>query len=594
MTACSFRDACAVSRRALALAGAAALACSSSDGDRGATVDFSGDWEGLASVGSGASRTYLALTHRGATVTGTLGAFPGTNGAALIGNVDGATLSFTLDFGGLCAERAVGSGTVTQLSDRDHLQLHFQGASSCSGSIAGWGSFDRMRCPGSTTACPAVGASDVAYCADLWTDSANCGTCWNRCHDLQVCAGGSCQVPACAGPVPLEAPRPILAGVSAVPLALADLDGNGTTDVLGSTCIDAAGEACRVALEVLRNDGAATFSAPVTTVLLSIFPSDPAPPIPGVTPPPVPYFPSAIAVGDLDRDGRADLAAYVGALEYPWTRGSEGEVLTLLGNGDGSFRAGERMSTGADEENLYLGPRLLALADLDGDGILDLAARSGATPFVQVRLGVGDGTLAPKREYALADPVRALAIADLDGDGVLDLAVASDGWRTGGPSYRVVSVLLGTGDGTLRAPIESPGVQFPVDLVVADVDEDGIPDLVIAGWWSSAPHDVPDVSVLLGNGDGTFRAPLAVEAESWSFTRSLAIADLDRDGHLDLAAGDEDRGLELFLGRGDGTFAPFEQPIRGGAGRVLAADLDHDGRIDLVTGGPRVLRACGP
>jgi hypothetical protein len=78
------------------------------------------------------------------------------------------------------------------------------------------------------------------------------------------------------------------------------------------------------------------------------------------------------------------------------------------------------------------------------------------------------------------------------------------------------------------------------------------------------------------------------------------VADLDANGRLDLAVGDRDLGIELFLGRGDGTFSWFEQPRRGGFGCVATRDVDRDGRVDLVAaalGGSSdlvVLRACGP
>lgn len=559
-------------------------------------ADFAGVWPGyLVQPGSPLAPAALVLEQSGENVTGTVG------GAALLGTVDGDTLTFSLDFEGWCGTKAAGSARLERHADRDRAFLSYSGASTCSGSISATGAFDRMRCPAPTSACDAdYVVVRASYCADLARDGSNCGGCTNRCHDLQVCVDGFCEVPACRGPVPLEAPRSSGAdGGLGGAVVLADVDGDGALDAVGSGCTPptVAGEACHASVRVLRGDGGGGLSASVESDLVALFPSDPVPPMPPSFPTPLqPNLPSAIAVGDLDGDGRPDLAAYLAALPYPWTLTSEGEILTLLGNGDGSFRAGERFRTGAEYEAMDVGTRTIAVADLDGDGVPDLAARSGLVPAVQVRLGNGDGTLGPEVEYGLPDPADALAVADLDGDGIVDLAVASDGWRTGAPNYRAVSALLGNGDGTFRARIESPGVGYPGDLAVADLDEDGIPDLLVTGSWDWAPHDVPDVSVLLGNGDGSFRAPLGVATDTWSWIGSAAVADLDADGHLDLAAGDYGRGVELFLGRGDGTFSRFDQPIRGGAGLVAAADLDRDGRIDLVATGNRddvvVLRAC--
>ncbi len=577
----------AAARAAVALACLASLSCPKSKEE---PADFSGTWEGsltdTASAG-GSSPTGLFLTQSGDRVTGTLGGV-----AAIAGKVDGNTLSFTLDFSGLCGNQAGGSATLERQSDRDRLLLGYQGASACSGTIGATGTFDRMRCPAPTTACSADWITRLApYCADLAKDPANCGFCYGRCGDLQVCVSGHCQVPACAGPVPLEAPRAVDAGSALWSLAVADVDGDGAPDAIvsGSIAPPVAGEEYHSAILVLRNDGAGRLTAPVAADLVALFPTAQVPPEPPYVPPLLPVVPSALAVGDLDRDGRPDLVAYVGALPYPWTVRTEGEILTLLGNGDGTFRAGDRFWTGADAEHLSLGPRVIALADLDGDGVLDLVARSGDAPAVQVRRGAGDGTFGDKAEYPLVGAVRALAVADVDGDGVLDLVVACEDYQSYGVGP-VVSVLPGNGDGTFRAHVDSRGVPFAQDVAVADLDGDGIPDVVL----------LPTVAALTGNGDGTFDAPRPVADERASAGWSLAVADLDADGRLDLAVGDSDVGVELFLGRGDGTFSWFEQPSRAGAGFVVPADVDRDGRIDLVaadlggSGDVVVLRACGP
>jgi hypothetical protein len=558
---------------------AGSLSCSTSPA---APSSFRGSWEGVLVAPPSSTLTFLALDQRGDAVTGTLGI-----GATLLGHVDGDQLTFTLDFAGTCATTAAGSAWIERLPDRDRLHLAYHGASTCAATVEGAGRLDRMRCPGPTLACSGLYASDLMpYCANGWSDPVNCGACGVRCEGaMQECTAGHCQVPVCTGPVPLEAPLTYPVAESVWALALADMDGDGRLDAILPGFQEGGSQHVVV---VLRHDGGGGFSPAVTTDLSALFAGKPM------------YSPSAIAAGDLDGDGRMDLVAYVGALPYPDTATSQGELVTLLGNGDGSFRAGERVAAGPDESIMYLGTRVVAVADLDGDGVDDVAARSGLASAVQVRLGRAGGTLGARQEYAIPTPVDAIAVADVDGDGTPDLVVASGGSSVGWGSDQVVVVLRGNGDGTFGDPVMSAGVPSPQDLAIGDFDEDGVPDLAVVGWWSWASHPVPNVSVLHGNGDGSFGAPAALDDNTWSWSWSLAVVDLDGDGHLDLAVGDDERGLDLFLGNGDGTFHRFEFPVVGGAGLVAAADLDGDGKPDLVVGdeGGRndvaIYRACGP
>jgi hypothetical protein len=565
--------------------GAAALLCGAwlSCVESGGPADLSGTWAGYVSDPSGSpaslTPTVLDLSQSGQRVVGTMG------GLRLVGEVAHHSLSFTLDAGEACGVTASGTGLLERLPDRDRLSLSFSGSGICGSIPPSTARFERLTwCPAPRVECAPDYVNDLSpSCVDLKHDPEHCGACGVRCHGS--CVEGECDLAECGGPVPLELPRSASTGARLWALVLGDVDGDGHPDAILSGFRLEAGDSV---ILLLAGDGQGGFTARSTTAVSSLFSGDSL------------WPPSALAVGDLDADGRADLAAYVGARPYPDNLTTEGAILTLLGNGDGTFRAGERFPTGRDSSLMYLGVRVLAVADLNHDGHADLAARSGSAPAVQVRLGRGDGTLGPPAEHAVPYPVDAIAAADLDGDGAVDLAVALNGDPIFAGVPPAVAVLLGNGDGTFRAPVESAGMPYPQDIAAADVDEDGRMDLAVIGWWSWASHAIPNVSVLLGNGDGTFQAPLPVEQEPWSFTWSLAVSDLDADGHLDLAVGDDERGLELFLGRGDGTFAPFEHPVAGGAGLVAAADLDGDGRVDLVAGDPggredvAVLRACAP
>ena len=272
----------------------------------------------------------------------------------------------------------------------------------------------------------------------------------------------------------------------------------------------------------------------------------------------------------------------------------------------------------------------LAVADLNEDGKLDLVTTSPLFGVV-ILFGRGDGTFAaaPDMEVAGGDLVSA---ADLDGDGHMDLVAAGD----------QLSVLLGKGDGTFAPPV-SYAVGSDVSnaalnlhgLAVADLNADTIPDLVATNWMTS------QLSVLLGNGDGTFEAaslyscPVCrevaasdlngdgeVDVVATSFSpgtdpamtarpgtvfvflndgagrlgtpvpydplgNSLAIAlgDLNGDGALDVVTGnDRSHSLSVLLGRGDGTFAQAQTYAAGNTHTVAVVDLDGDGKLDVLSG----------
>jgi len=226
----------------------------------------------------------------------------------------------------------------------------------------------------------------------------------------------------------------------------------------------------------------------------------------------------------------------------------------------------------------------LAAADFDGDGRQDLAVASGA-PGVTILRGQGDGTFEPGVGHPAGDHSPAhVRVADFNADGRPDLAV-TDGRGASG-----VSVLIGRGDGTFLPRSQYPAGDGPYSLAIGDLDGDGHLDMATANIWSN------DVSVLLGRGDGTFVPQPAVAAGR--FPDSIGIGDLDADGRLDLVAtcfSDTSPCIAVLGGRGDGTFDPvatFEPGFVSGA--LAVADVDADGRLDLIarrieygaTGGP--------
>lgn len=159
-------------------------------------------------------------------------------------------------------------------------------------------------------------------------------------------------------------------------------------------------------------------------------------------------------------------------------------------------------------------PRSVALADLNGDGKLDLVVASyDSNQTVSVFLGNGDGTFQPQVRYAGGSGPYGLAAANVNLDGIVDLLVANYNDDT-------ISVLLGNGDGTFQPQAVFPTGDGPIGIVVADFNGDGLPDVATASLGAA---------VLLGNGDGSFQPPTfpTTEAANWlPSATSIATASL--------------------------------------------------------------------
>ncbi len=265
--------------------------------------------------------------------------------------------------------------------------------------------------------------------------------------------------------------------------------------------------------------------------------------------------PDSVATGDLNGDGRIDLAI---------ADSTSGNVAVRGGNGDGTFSAGAIASAGS-------APHGVIAADFNRDGKLDLAVGSTGSNEVAILLGRGDGTLQGEVRYAAGTGPRALAARDFNRDGKLDLAVAA---RDAG----AVTILSGGGDGTFQSPVSYGAGTNPEAVAIADFNRDGIADLAVANAGSA------NVSILLGNADGTFQP--AINSGAGTTPRALVAGDLNGDGKADIAvanAGSND--LSLLAGNGNGTFKTAVNYATGsGPSTLIAIDLNSDGLLDLITG----------
>ena len=258
------------------------------------------------------------------------------------------------------------------------------------------------------------------------------------------------------------------------------------------------------------------------------------------------------AAGDLDGDGRAELVVT--------TEGPDG--LAVFANGSSGppvvFPLGGTS------------PRGVALADVDGDGLLDAVTANAGSGDLTVLCGLPGAAFGPPTLVPVGAGAEVVAVGDVTGDGLLDLVAGS----VSGAAF----VAPGTGGGRFDAAVPvAVGNALVGDLALAHVDGDDALDLVaLAG---------TTVHVLLGDGLGGF-APSA-SFPGGAGIRRLAVADVTGDGNADVLLAR--CGLGLARGQGDGTFAAPEVLVAEGCGfpipqrtAVLVDDWSADGVPDLV------------
>jgi hypothetical protein len=269
---------------------------------------------------------------------------------------------------------------------------------------------------------------------------------------------------------------------------------------------------------------------------------------------------TSLAVGDMDGDGHPDLVV-TGCNEGCY----DNAILIFPGAGKTGFGPPWTIPVKGVPYNV-------ALADLDGDGRLDIATSD--YPGNRLMVLLSDWTAGAYREVALPTgqhPI-ALALADVDGDSVPDL-VSSDHGSGGSSVYRAY------GDGTFSERIEVETGELPYAIALGQLDGDRIPDLVVAH-----STDPGRVSILQGRGDGTFALLDAFELEDRLVF--VGVADFDGDGVDDVVlTRNEQKYASLHLNEGDGFLDRNEirLPAENRIYSLAIADLNRDRRPDLVT-----------
>jgi hypothetical protein len=295
-------------------------------------------------------------------------------------------------------------------------------------------------------------------------------------------------------------------------------------------------------------------------------------------------FPSMLISPDMNKDGRPDVVLAGRTVSGPG-------VAVLINQGDGTFAAEQDYALPNAAVSLVAG-------DFNGDGRMDVAVgvaagSGGSGPSgVYVLFGQTNGTLgSPVKIDSSLNPT-GLAAGDINGDGRADLIVADQGFFDYAGSINQINgtlhIYLGNANNTFTAKASpmAPATNFSI-AALGDLNGDGRLDLIVGGNIAGLQGtSTPSIYTFLGNGDGTFKSAYATAlASNYGIgTTSIALADFNHDGHLDVAVGDATAFTSILFGNGDGSLASTLLTLGQQPGAIAAADLNGDGFPELLVG----------
>jgi hypothetical protein len=254
-------------------------------------------------------------------------------------------------------------------------------------------------------------------------------------------------------------------------------------------------------------------------------------------------------------------------------------VAVMFGLGTGKFKAASYYATSATAQE-----GIVYLVDVNGDGKLDIVTEN-ANGTISVLLNKGTGAFKPGTLITSISVINStglyLTFADFNGDGKMDIAAATAGAQ--GDIY----VLLGNGNGTFGAPVTTALAYFPISLAAGDIDQDGKQDLFVTTTTNGCVGASSGYAFLKGTGAGTFTGG-SINCLPNQGPRVPIVTDLNGDGKLDAvipygAGSDSAIGPVILQGKGDGTFITSPLYYAGEAAiSAVSADFNGDGQPDVA------------
>jgi hypothetical protein len=289
--------------------------------------------------------------------------------------------------------------------------------------------------------------------------------------------------------------------------------------------------------------------------------------------------PDNMILADFNGDGALDI--------FKPLEGETWDGQVILGRSDGTFQTNQ--AYGWNDNGFGYN---LVTADFNGDGFPDLAysgARSSnlTQPGFEVMLGSSHGvlgapTFVPVAPVGCYEWTEWIATGDVNGDGKADIVATVGNNSSSGCPNNQVAVLTGQGNGKFNSPVyySTGSTAQSYDVFLEDVNGDGKPDIVT----SNADGTI---SVLLNKGNGTFGAAKLITsvASLNAHLNSLAFGDFNGNGKLDIAVATywNTSDVYILLGNGDGTFqAPITVAAPAYTYALAAGDFDKDGKLDLL------------
>ena len=272
---------------------------------------------------------------------------------------------------------------------------------------------------------------------------------------------------------------------------------------------------------------------------------------------------SALALGDLNEDGKLDIAV---------CHHDTDEIWLFFGKGDGTFQPPAKVKVPVKKPHCHA----IVAADMNHDRHLDLVLAESSDNCVWVLLGDGRGQFVRAEGSPISTDRHPyiVTVADFNRDNNPDIATPN--WFG-----KSVGILLGDGKGRFTSASASPfkGLQNPTATAAGDLTGDGNPDLVVGNNGSRG------LQLFIGDGKGSFRAGADLNPAEPCY--GPVLADLNGDGKLDVIATSTNgaKTFSYWINRGGGAFSPAHPlPCSSGANSIRVADLNHDGLPDICVG----------